>query len=253
MSDAGRTEAVIQGVTAPMVAVPGPGQALMARSAGFGGTMPGMTAKIALRGGNQDAFRRWIANRNDVITANGLDQLMDNSQMPTLETVKERYPGLSSEQQQAAQERALQQYQGENTALYFLVKESVIISGPYEQLDREYITKNFVGASGARSLRDGIGFLRWVESFFDISKEQAQINIKKDFVAKMKISPADGSRDTMEKAWLDGLSLWKTINGNNEFDRVSLQTFYVAIRDGLRVLSLILLQRSLRSRLLLLG
>ena len=66
MADAARTEAVIQGVTAPMVAVPGPGQALMARSAGFGGTMPGMSAKIALRGGNQEAFRRWIANRNDV-------------------------------------------------------------------------------------------------------------------------------------------------------------------------------------------
>ena len=31
--------------------------ALMARSVGFGGTMPGMTAKIALRGGNQEAFR----------------------------------------------------------------------------------------------------------------------------------------------------------------------------------------------------
>ena len=160
MPDAARTEAVIQGVTAPMVAVPGPGQALMARSAGFGGTMPGMTAKIALRGGNQEAFRRWIANRNDVITANGLDQLMDNNQMPTLEAVGERFPGLSSEQKQAATERALQQYQGENTALYFLMKESVIISGPYEQLDREYITNNFVGASGARNLRDGIGFLR---------------------------------------------------------------------------------------------
>ena len=37
----------------------------------------------------------------------------------------------------------------------------------------------------------------------------------------------------MEKSWLDGLSLWKTINGNNEFDRVSLQTYYIAIRDGL--------------------
>ena len=49
MVDVTGTEAVIQGVTAPMVAVPGPGQALMARSAGFGGTMPGMTAKIALR------------------------------------------------------------------------------------------------------------------------------------------------------------------------------------------------------------
>ena len=43
MVDATGTEAVIQGVTAPMVAVPGPGQALMARSAGFGGTMPGMS------------------------------------------------------------------------------------------------------------------------------------------------------------------------------------------------------------------
>ena len=198
MADVTGTEAVIQGVTAPMVAVPGPAQALMARSAGFGGTMPGMSAKIALRGGNQEAFRRWIANRNDVITANGLDQLMDNNQMPTLAAVGERFPDLSSEQKQVAMERALQQYQGENTALYFLVKESVIISGPYEQLDREYITKNFVGASGARNLRDGIGFLRWVESFFDISKEQAQINIKKDFIAKMKISPGDGSRDTME-------------------------------------------------------
>ena len=37
-------------------------------------------------------------------------------------------------------------------------------------------------------MRDGIGFLRWVESFFDISKEQAQINIKKEFTVKMKIS-----------------------------------------------------------------
>ena len=29
--------------------------------------IPGMTSKIALRGGNQEAFRRWIANRNDVL------------------------------------------------------------------------------------------------------------------------------------------------------------------------------------------
>ena len=55
-----------------------------------------MSVKIALRGGNQEAFRRWIANRNDVITANGLDQLMDNGQMPTLETVKERFPSARS-------------------------------------------------------------------------------------------------------------------------------------------------------------
>ena len=69
------TEAVIQGVTAPMVAVPSTAQALLARSAGFGGTMPGMTVKIALRGGNQEAYRRWIANRDDCITAHGADHV----------------------------------------------------------------------------------------------------------------------------------------------------------------------------------
>ena len=32
-----------------------------------------MECKINLRGGNQDAWRRWLVNRNDVITAHGLD------------------------------------------------------------------------------------------------------------------------------------------------------------------------------------
>ena len=216
-----------------MVAVPLAGQALLARSPGFGGTMPGMTTKIALRGRNQESYRRWIANRDDCITAHGLDGLMANAMMPTLDTVKERYPELSLAKQQETLSRALQQYQDENTALYFLVKESVIISGAYEALDREYITNKFVGQNGARNLRDGLGFLRWVDSFFDVTKDDAQINIKKDFTTKMKVSSGDASRDNMEKSWLDGLQVWKTINGNNEYDRVSLETYYTAIRDGL--------------------
>ena len=54
--------------------------------------MPGMTTKIALRGRNQESYRRWIANRDDCTTAQGLDGLMANAMMPTLDTVKERYP-----------------------------------------------------------------------------------------------------------------------------------------------------------------
>ena len=167
------TDAVTPRAAAPMVAVPLAGQALLARSPGFGGTMPGMTTKIALRGRNQEAYRRWIANRDDCITAQGLDDLMANAMMPTLDTVKERYPDLSLAKQQETLSRALQQYQDENTALYFLVKESVIISGAYEALDREYITNKFVGQNGARNLRDGLGFLRWVDSFFDVTKDDA--------------------------------------------------------------------------------
>ena len=98
-----------------------------------------MTTKVELRGRNQEAYQRWTANRDDSITAHGLDSLLANAKMPTLDTVKERYPDLSLAKQQEMLGRALQQYQDENTALYFLVKESVIISGPYEALDREYI------------------------------------------------------------------------------------------------------------------
>ena len=53
------------------------------------------------------------------------------------------------------------------------------------------------------------------------------------FAVKMKINPMDASIAALEKTWLDGLSIWKRITGNNEYERVSLQTYYLAIRDGL--------------------
>ena len=121
----------------------------------------------------------------------------------------------------------------ENTKLYFLVKDSVDISGAYEQLDTDHINKSFVGAAGSRSLRDGLGFLNWVESFFDITKDDAQILLKRQFASKMKINPTGASIAVLEKTWLDGLSIWKRITGNDEYERVSLQTYYLAIRDGL--------------------
>ena len=121
-------------------------------------------------------WRRWVVNRNDVITAHGLDALMDNQLMPTLEVIGERFPKLSSAERQEMLVSSSKQYLSENTKLYFLVKDSVDISGAYEQLDTDYINKSFVGAAGSRSLRDGLGFLNWVESFFDITKDDAQIS-----------------------------------------------------------------------------
>ena len=45
-----------------------------------------------------------------IITAHGLDSLLANAKMPTLDTVKERYPELSLANQQEMLSRALQQY-----------------------------------------------------------------------------------------------------------------------------------------------
>ena len=61
----------------------------------------------------------------------------------------------------------------------------------------------------SRSLRDGLGFLNWVETFFDITKDDAQISLKQKFASKMKINPTDVSIAALEKTWLDGLSIWK--------------------------------------------
>ena len=55
------------------------------------------------------------------------------------------------------------------------------------------------GAAGSRSLRDGLGFLNWVESFFDITKDDAQILLKRQFTSKMKINPTGASIAALEK------------------------------------------------------
>ena len=169
---------------------------------GIGMAMPKMECKINLRSGNQDAWRRWTVNRNDVITAHGLDALMDNQLMPTVDVIGERFPNLSSAERQETLVASTKQYLSENTQLYFLMKDSVDISGAYEQLDTDYINKSFVGAAGSRSLRDGLGFLNWVESFFDITKDDAQILLKRQFSAKMKINPTGVSIAVLEKTWL---------------------------------------------------
>ena len=178
----------IQSTPSPMVAVPGAKEAPVILGTGIGMAMPKMECKISLRGGNQDAWRRWLVNRNDVIRAHGLDALMDNQLMPTMEVIGERFPKLSSPERQETLVASTKQYLSENTKLYFLMKDSVDISGAYEQLDTDYINKSFVGAAGSRSLRDGLGFLNWVESFFDITKDDAQILLKRQFTSKMKIN-----------------------------------------------------------------
>ena len=182
-----------------MVAVPGAKEAPVILGAGIGMAMPKMECKINLRSGNQDAWRRWTVNRNDVITAHGLDALMDNQLMPTVEVIGERFPNLSSAERQEALVASTKQYLSENTQLYFLMKDSVDISGAYEQLDTDYINKSFVGAAGSRSLRDGLGFLNWVESFFDITKDDAQILLKRQFASMMKINPTGASIAVLEK------------------------------------------------------
>ena len=48
--------------SSPMVAVPGAREAPVILGTGIGMAMPKMECKINLRGGNQDAWRRWLGS-----------------------------------------------------------------------------------------------------------------------------------------------------------------------------------------------
>ena len=93
----------------------------------------------------------------DVITSNRLDDLWENQQVPTLEAVQRQFTKETSDKQQELFAIAMKQWQTENTQLYFLVKDSIIISGDWETLDRETIKNRFTSGR----LRDGLAFIAW--------------------------------------------------------------------------------------------
>jgi hypothetical protein len=110
-----------------MVAVPVLSTAVGQRFSILGGTGTGtkMEASIHLRAKDFAAHERWLANLADVITSNGLDDLWENQKLPTREAVARQFTNKTSEEQQDLLARAIQQWQSENTRLYFLVKVCV--------------------------------------------------------------------------------------------------------------------------------
>ena len=135
------------GAPTAMVAVPGLSGALTQGYTFLGGSgTVCMEASLRLRAKDYAAHDRWLVNLQDVITSNRLDDLWENQQVPTLEAVQRQFTKETSEKQQELFTVAMKQWQTENTQLYFLVKDSIIISGDWETLDRETIKNRFTSA-----------------------------------------------------------------------------------------------------------
>ena len=186
-----------------------------------------MEASLRLRAKDYAAHDRWLVNLQDVITSNRLDDLWENQQVPTLEAVQRQFAQETSAKQQELYATAMKQWQLENTQLYFLVKDSIIISGDWETLNRETIKTRFTSGR----LRDGLAFIAWVNSFHDHTSEDGQIALNTEFkrVMVVKADGAGSNLASMRKRWLDGFSVWKKLDGNVEGDRVKLETYYNAL------------------------
>ena len=186
------------GAPTAMVAVPGlPGALTQAFPLLGGSGTVSMEASLRLRAKDYAAHDRWLVNLQDVITSNRLDDLWENQQVPTLEAVQRQFSQETSEKQQELYSIAMKQWQTENTQLYFLVKDSIIISGDWETLDRETIKNRFTNGR----LRDGLAFIAWVNSFHDHTSEDGQIALNAEFKRVMVVKPdgAGGNLASMRK------------------------------------------------------
>ena len=216
--------------TAPMVAV----QADQGLPSGIGQRAPGIgpdgrvvvvQTKLPLRHGDRLTYRRWDADFNNCASKGQLNGLLANRAVPTVEAVQLSFKGLSPEQQLLTYNQALQRFQQENTALFFMIYPSIDMRGDWELNDLSTVEESFQQGD----LRDGLGLLKWVQSFYDQTSDSGQIKAREAY-SKFKFT-IDMGVGQMQKTLLDSLSGWTVIADNDKSDKVKLYDFYKQTRD----------------------
>ena len=98
----------------------------------------------------------------------------------TVEAVQLSFKEQSPEQQLQTFNASLQRYQQENTALFFMIYGSIDMRGDWELNDLTTVEESFQQGD----LRDGLGLLKWVQSFYDLSSDSGQIKAREpDFTS----------------------------------------------------------------------
>ena len=163
-------------------------------------------------GAGHTQFRTALEDR-----LSSLDLLQtSNSPPPTLSDVEAAWPYLDGADLMNTYMIAVGEYQIENTQLYYVVKACVDLSGNHFESDMDHIKQMFHAADSP--VRDGRGFLLWIESHNDCSSisEQNKIHMK---LSNFNLTPSSphATIDTviLEKHCTDLLSLWKKVAGND--------------------------------------
>ena len=91
-----------------------------------------------------------------------------------MEAVQLSFKEQSPEQQLQTYNASLQRYQQENTALFFMIYPSIDMRGDWELNDLTTVEESFQQGD----LRDGLGLLKWVQSFYDLSSDSGQIKAR---------------------------------------------------------------------------
>ena len=120
------------------------------------------------RGGLKTGFADWHGELHDIIAQYGLSDIA--KQKLSISAIMERYPSLSREEATERLAAILPIYQPKNTALFWIVKGSIDLTGPHSEADKEHIRDHFEYGD----LRDGKGLLDWVCAFSDTTTDENQ-------------------------------------------------------------------------------
>ena len=190
-----------------------------------GNTVAVQLSKMTLREPNMlTTFRHNQTLRNAIIRC-GLINVVNDGKPPSRETVIGMNPGLTAEEIDDKLYEAMVQYQEENAKLFDAVYLSIDLKTDWEILDSEWISDNFV--KGA--VRDGNGLMQWAASFHDPKSDAIQKRLRTELEA-FKL-PIETNQASLLKTLLDMLSIWGRITGNDKTSHVSLNAYYIIVRD----------------------
>ena len=91
--------------------------------------------------------------------------------------------------------------------------------------DMEYVQEQFT----AGDERGGNGLYRWLEKSYDVKSPKMQIALRAQFDASKL--PITSSVHHFTKTWIDALSIWSKITGNDKRNVEILANFYEKMRD----------------------
>ena len=168
--------------------------------------MRGTTLRLKPR---QHVTRLWLDELRDIADINGCSRVMSLGSPPTLDDIYKAIP--ASDMRLAATFHQLMEAEwvSANTRLYHLIRKSIDLSGPMEEADLDYISKNFVRGG----LRDEMGMLRWLQQLNPSDSVAAQFELNRK-VASASLSVGTPNLIALEVHCTTLLSNWCQLVGN---------------------------------------
>ena len=152
----------------------------------------------------------WQADVADLMRLSSVPSLVLDGP-PTASEYKLQQPNIDEASAAELCNAAMAEYQRYNTVLWDIIRPSVVIAGPWEEIDQDHIRDNFINGD----LRDGVGLYHWASAFGDTSGLVAQLQISKDLANydSLRVQDCSVQRVTMHLTRL--LKLWRSLEGND--------------------------------------